>query len=71
MAYVDLWVGVKEGILASHNIAKSKTGSEEMQVIHFDQECASVGNFFKKSFLILNIFYTPLNMTLSLFDGCL
>jgi hypothetical protein len=25
MAYVDLWVGIKEGILASHDIAKSKT----------------------------------------------
>ena len=48
MAYVDLLVGIKKGILASHNIAKSKTGSEEMQVIHFDQECASVW-YFKKS----------------------
>jgi len=25
MTYVDLWVGIKEGILASRNIAKSKT----------------------------------------------
>jgi hypothetical protein len=28
MAYVDLWVGIKEGILASHDIAKSKTGPQ-------------------------------------------
>ena len=45
MAYVDLWVGIKESILASHNVAKSKTGPKEMQVIHFDQDCASVWNF--------------------------
>ena len=38
MAYVDLWVGIKGCILVSHNIAKSKTGSKEMQVIHFDQD---------------------------------
>jgi hypothetical protein len=25
MAYVDLWVGIREGVLASHDIAKSKT----------------------------------------------
>jgi hypothetical protein len=28
MAYVDFWVGINEGILASHNIAKSKTGPQ-------------------------------------------
>jgi hypothetical protein len=28
MAYVDLLVGIKEGILASHDIAKSKTGPQ-------------------------------------------
>ena len=51
--------GWKIGILASHNVAKSKTGPKEMQVIHFDQDCESVCNF--KIFLILNIFGTPLN----------
>jgi len=38
MAYVDLWVGIKEGILASYNIAKSKIDLKEMQVMHFDQD---------------------------------
>jgi hypothetical protein len=28
MAYVDLWVGIKEDILASYDIAKSKTGPQ-------------------------------------------
>jgi hypothetical protein len=28
MAYVDLWVGIKEGILASRDIAKSETGPQ-------------------------------------------
>jgi hypothetical protein len=28
MAYVGLWVGIKEGILASHDIVKSKTGPQ-------------------------------------------
>jgi hypothetical protein len=28
MAYVDLLVGIKEGILASHYIVKSKTGPQ-------------------------------------------
>ena len=38
-----LWVGIKDGIIASHNIAKSKTGSKEMQIIHFDQEVQVCG----------------------------
>jgi hypothetical protein len=44
-AYVEL-LGrdEKRGILASHNIAKSKTGSKEMQAIHFDQEVQVCGN---------------------------
>ena len=37
MAYVDLWVGIKEGILASHNVAKSKARP---------QGDASVWNFY-------------------------
>jgi hypothetical protein len=28
MASVDFWVGIKEGILASHDIIKSKTGPQ-------------------------------------------
>ena len=64
MAYVDLWVGIKEGILVSHNIAKSKTGSKEMQVIHFDQDVQVCGIFI--IFLILKIFVMLWIMTFSL-----
>jgi hypothetical protein len=56
-------------MLASHNIAKSETGFKEMEVIHFDHDCASVWNFdiFRNS---KYSFCTPLIMTLS-FDDCL
>ena len=59
MAYVDLWVGIKEGILASHNIAKSKTGPQGDASHTLSSRRASVWNFY--NFLILNIFGTPLN----------
>ena len=59
----------ERGILTSHNIAKSKTRSKEMQVIHFDQDCASVWNF--ENFPNSKYFCTFFIMTLSLFDDCL
>jgi len=48
-------------LLASHNIAKSKTGSKEMQGIHFDQDvqvCRIFSNpiFFLNSFVMNLIF---------------
>jgi hypothetical protein len=47
-------------------IVKSKTGSEEMQVIHFDQDVRVCGIFSNP-----NIFGTPLIMTFSLFNVAL
>ena len=47
-------------------IAKSKTRSKEMQVIHFDQEVRVCGIFSNPS-----IFYTSLIMTFSLLNNCL
>jgi len=63
---VELWVGLKVGILASHILLSQRPNHKEMQVIHFDQDvqvCAI-------SFLILNIFGTPLYND-SLLDECL
>ena len=43
---MDLLVGIKEGILASHNIAKSKTGSQGNPSQTLWSRCASVWNFY-------------------------
>ena len=50
----------RQGILASHNVAKSKTRSKEIQVIHFDQEVqvCEILNF------CLNSFVMPLSLLL-------
>jgi len=50
----------RQGILASHNVAMSKTGSKEIQVIHFDQEVqvCEILNF------CLNSFVMPLSLLL-------
>ena len=49
-------------------IVKSKIGSKEIQVIHFDQDVQVYGIYI---FSNPNIFGTPLIMTFSLFDNCL
>jgi hypothetical protein len=55
---VDLWVGIKEGILASQNIAKSKLDLKKMQVIHFDQDMQVCEIFI--IFLMLKYFFVLL-----------
>jgi hypothetical protein len=59
MAYVDLWVGIKEGILASHDIARSKTGPQGDASHILGSRRASVWNFYKlpnsKIFLYSNV----------------
>jgi hypothetical protein len=45
-AYVDLWVGMKVGILASNNIAKSKTRPYGDASHTLWSRCASVWNIF-------------------------
>ena len=66
MAYVDLWVGIKEGILASYNIAKSKTRPQGDASHTLWSRRASVWNFYNLP-NATTFFCTPLIMTLSLF----
>jgi hypothetical protein len=54
--WVEFWVGMKVGILASHILLSQRPDHKEMQVIHFDQDMRVCGI----RFLILNIFCTPL-----------
>jgi hypothetical protein len=56
---VELWVGTKVGILASHILLSQKPDHKEMQVIHLDQDVEVCGIFHIVS--ILNIFGTLLD----------
>jgi hypothetical protein len=48
---VEFWVGMRSGHTCITYIAKSKTGSKEMQVIHFDQDVQVCAKFSYPIFL--------------------
>jgi hypothetical protein len=67
--WVEFWVGMKVGILASHILLSQKPNHKEMQVIHFDREVQVCGIFHIVP--ISKYFLYSLVSWLSLLDECL
>ena len=50
---MELWIGMSERQTCITYVSMSKSGSKEMQVIHFDQDvqvCGTLKNFYLNSF---------------------
>jgi hypothetical protein len=69
---VEFWVGMRGGHTCVTYIAKSKTGSKEMQVIHFDQDVQVCGKFSYPIFCVYsNVIMNVLSLKTALEVGAI